>query len=277
MNKRDAVDPSNLRNLTVARPVTPPARPPEFARDVQRRIYELETALERSQRDQSHLAAEVAAFTAALSHDLRAPLRTMVGFGEILQADFAEALPGDAMSYVGRMVRAARKMDTLIERLLAYSRIGTTEFEFECVDLDDLVFAALHANETLQQHRVAFRTLCPLGHVRGSRSILQQVLPELFANAVRFRREEVPLVVIVRSEQRDSQVRLWIEDNGIGVPSTHRDKIWQMFERLDPVRCGTGAGLAIVRRGVNRLDGACGVESDGPGARFWIELAAVQA
>lgn len=272
MNAPDGVQIANAPDAVFAPPAAELASASSDPLGLQHRIEELEAALVRSQRDVTAAAAELNSFAHAVSHDLRTPVRTIVGFGEILQSDFDSLAAAEVRSYVGRIVGATRKLDALIVDLLAYSRLGTADVQVESVELDDLVLTLLHGNESLRPHFSSIQTQCPLGRVMGSRWILQQVLAELFENAIRFRRHDVPLAVRVHSEHTDTHLRLWIEDNGVGVPWVHREKIWQMFESLDPSRGGNGAGLALVRRGVDRLNCDCGVESDGPGARFWVDF-----
>ena len=115
----------------------------------------------------------------------------------------------------------------------------------------------------------------PLPPVIGHRPTLVQVVTNLLSNAVKFVPPGVPPKVRVRAERRGELVRLWVEDNGIGLAPEHRDRIFKVFERLhgEETYPGTGIGLAIVKKGVERTGGRAGVESDdGRGSRFWVEL-----
>lgn len=115
----------------------------------------------------------------------------------------------------------------------------------------------------------------PLPRVVGVRTTLTQAVHNLIGNALKFVPPDRPPEVILRSEVKDGFARLWVEDNGIGIAEAHQERVFHMFERLHGVESypGTGIGLAIVRRGVERMSGAVGVESaPGEGSRFWIEL-----
>jgi signal transduction histidine kinase len=248
--------------------VVPDAR----VRAIEPRRESLEAALELKQREVERLTAELNTFAHSVSHDLRAPLRTILGFGEILKADFGAILPSEADSHLERMIRAARRMDRLILDVLEYSRAARAEVQLEPIDLGQAAQEALRSVDSLYAQRAAFTIAGPPGEGIGSRNLLQKVLQHLFENAVKFRREDVPLAVVVRSERRGARVRLWIEDNGVGVAPEFQEKIWHIFERLMPERDGNGVGLAVVRRAMARMQGDCGVESMPPGSRFWIEL-----
>jgi len=114
-------------------------------------------------------------------------------------------------------------------------------------------------------------------HVKGHRATLVQVVMNLVSNATKFVAPDVTPCVRVRAESRDGCVRLWVEDNGIGIAPEHHERIFRVFERLDPATNypGTGIGLAIVCKAMERMGGRVGVESElGRGSRFWIELPA---
>src|SRR5690349_4635036 len=114
--------------------------------------------------------------------------------------------------------------------------------------------------------------------VRGNRAVLVQVFVNLLSNALKFARG-TPRVSL-RAEQHDDQVRVWVEDNGIGVPPQYHERIFRVFERLHGSEAypGTGIGLAIVREGIERLGGRVGLESEeGAGSRFWVELPRAEA
>ncbi len=120
----------------------------------------------------------------------------------------------------------------------------------------------------------------PLGRVLAHRAVLGQIVTNLLTNAVKFTKPDTPPRVRVRSERAAGRVRLWVEDNGIGIASEHRERIFRAFERLHGVQQypGTGIGLAIVQKGATRLGGQAGVESEpGAGSRFWVELAEAEA
>ncbi|HEU4324029.1 MAG TPA: PAS domain S-box protein [Roseiflexaceae bacterium] len=227
-----------------------------------------------AQLEQANQALQ--AFASTVAHDLRAPLRSMQGFAQILEEDYGEHLDEEGHSYVRHIVEAAHDMDRLIQDLLAYSRISQAEIPLQQVDLDRVVADALGAVAGLSRERQARITVeHPLPAVHGHPGMLVQVLGNLLANALTFTTPDTPPQVHIRAERRGSRVRLWVEDNGIGIAPEHHERIFRVFERLHGVERypGTGIGLAIVQQGIARMGGQVGVESQlGRGSRFWIEL-----
>lgn len=240
-------------------------------------IEELNAALARQIRDLAAANQELDAFSYSISHDLRAPLRAMQGFSEALLEDYGERLDATGHDYAGRIVAASRQMDALIQDLLAYSRLVRVEVKLDPVSLETVVDEACGTIEMEVKERggeiIVER---PLGRVLAHRTVLGQIVTNLLANAVKFTKADTPPVVRVRSESDRGRVRLWVEDNGIGIAPQHRERIFRAFERLHGAQQypGTGIGLAIVQKGAARLGGQAGVESEpGAGSRFWVELA----
>ena len=168
-------------------------------------------------------------------------------------------------------------MDVLIQDLLAYSRLVRAEVTLDPVSHETVVDEARGALELEVKERggeiVVDR---PLGRVLAHRAVLGQIVTNLLANAVKFTRPDAPPRVRVRGERERGRVRLWVEDNGIGIAPEHHERIFRAFERLHGMQQypGTGIGLAIVQKGAVRLGGQAGVESEpGAGSRFWVELA----
>lgn len=245
------------------------------------RIEELNEALEKQIRGLAAANQELDAFSYSISHDLRAPLRAMQGFSEALLEDYGDRLDATGRDYARRIVAASRQMDTLIQDLLAYSRIVRAEVNLEPVSLETVVDEAYGPLEMAVKERggevIVER---PLGRVLAHRTVLGQIVTNLLGNALKFTRPGTPVRVRVHRERADGRVRLWVEDNGIGIAPEHRERIFRAFERLHGVQQypGTGIGLAIVQKGATRLGGQAGVESEpGVGSRFWVELAEAEA
>ncbi|MFE4106668.1 PAS domain S-box protein [Almyronema epifaneia] len=246
----------------------------------EKKIQQLNVSLEErvSLRTQQleELNQELQAFTYSVSHDLRAPLRAMQGFSQALLEDNHEQLDSLGKEYVTRIEQAAASLDQLIQDLLTYSRLGRTDICLQPIDLNQIVEEVtqlLAADlQTTQTHLVLKK---PFPSVLGSYRILVQVLANLLSNAIKFVAPDVNPVVQVWGESYGDRCRLWISDNGIGIALQHQTRIFSPFERLHGVESypGTGIGLAIVKRGVERLQGQVGLESQlGQGSRFWLEL-----
>ncbi len=220
---------------------------------------------------------ELESFAYSVSHDLRAPLRTMQGFAHALLQNFGDRLEPEARDYARRIIASGQQSEALIRDLLAYSRLSFEQLELKPVDLALVVEAARGQVEgDVAASGARVQVVEPLPTILGSHTIMVQVVANLVSNAVKFVPEDRTPEVTIRAERReDDRVRLWIEDNGIGVPQDQRERIFRVFERLteDGTRPGTGIGLAIVRRAMQRIGGSCGVvpRPEG-GSAFWIEV-----
>lgn len=215
-------------------------------------------------------------FSYSVSHDLRAPLRAMQGYASALLEDYpGKVLDSEAEDYLQRIAAAGARMDRLTRDVLVYSRIPRASLQLHAVALDklvsDIVQQYLHGKN--KEAKIAVEM--PLLAVTGNESFLAQAISNLVDNAVKFAATDRVAQVRIRTEAREGQVRLWVEDNGIGVKPEHQKRIWGMFERVHPQTKfeGTGIGLAIVRKTVERMNGTVGIESDGTsGSKFWIQL-----
>jgi PAS domain S-box-containing protein len=244
-----------------------------------KQLYEtLEERVVERTRQLEDINAELDAFGYSVSHDLRAPLRAMDGFATALLEDYGDALGERGQDYAQRIAEAARRMDLLIQDLLAYSRLSRGELHPEPLRLAEVVREALRGLETdIHARSATVEVAEPLGQVMAHRETLRSVVGNLVSNGLKFVSPGVLPRVRIRSEARDGMERLWVEDNGIGIDPRYHATIFRVFERLHGVETypGTGIGLAIVRRGTERMGGRAGVESTpGAGARFWIELPA---
>jgi PAS domain S-box-containing protein len=214
-------------------------------------------------------------FVYSIAHDLRAPLRAMTGFSQLLMEDYSAGLEREAQQMLKRIHVASEFMDKLLVDLLAYGRTVRAEIELNAVPVQRAWEAALlQCADQIEKSRAQIETVHPLPDVRAHEGTLGQVVANLLGNALKFVPSGVQPRVRFRSEERAGFIRLWVEDNGIGIPPDQRERVFRVFERLHGHQYpGTGIGLSIVRKGIERMKGRVGVESTpGEGSRFWIEL-----
>ncbi len=246
-------------------------RAQDALRESEQRYRELTERLQQANQ-------ELETFTYSVSHDLRAPLRTMQGFAHTLLDRFGHEIPEEARGYLRRIIASGRQSEDLIRDLLAYGRLGFEEMDLSRVELDEVVSQAMEQMEAdLKEAKARVEVEGNLPAVRGHRTTLVQVVTNLISNAVKFVPEGKRPRVRIVSRRRNGSVHLWVQDNGLGISQANRDRVFRAFERLTEgqEKPGTGIGLAIVRRGVERLGGRVGVESEpGEGSRFWIEIPA---
>ena len=217
---------------------------------------------------------ELEAFSYTVSHDLRAPLRAMQGYTHALLEDFAEKWGAEERDLLARINKAAERLDILIQDLLTYSKVSKRRQAIVPVNLDHLVQDILTQYPTFQDAKLSFEVVRPLEPVLGNESGLTQVISNLLTNAVKFISPDRLQKIKIWTEAKEFTVRLWIEDNGIGIDSENHLRIFKMFEQVDGKRFeGTGMGLAIAAKGVEGMQGSIGLESNlGIGTRLWIEL-----
>lgn len=211
----------------------------------------------------------------SIAHDLRAPLRSMQGFSSLLIEQYGHLLPAEGKNFAERVIGSAEAMDAITLDLLAYGRMARSEVVLSPVSVESAWRAAVfQCEKAIEEKNADVKVIAPLPIVSAQAVILTQVLANLLSNALKFVPEGQLPKIVLRSEDLNDRVKLWIEDNGIGIPPQYQDRIFRVFERLDGARYqGTGIGLSIVRKGVERMGGTVGVQSErGQGSRFWIEL-----
>jgi PAS domain S-box-containing protein len=221
---------------------------------------------------------ELESFSYSVSHDLRAPLRAIGGFAEIIARRHRESLDPEARRYFDNIVQASSRMSQLIDALLNYSRLGHRSVRREILSLQDVLAPLAAAFAPRFQEVDGKLTIAgDLPAVVGDPILLGQVFTNLLDNALTYRRAGVPPEVEVGWRRDGEAVVVRVRDNGIGIPAEYHDKIFKIFQRLhtEDVYPGTGIGLATVDKAVALLGGEIWVESAaGAGATFHVRLPA---
>jgi PAS domain S-box-containing protein len=237
----------------------------------------LEQVVEKRTAELQTMVDDLKSFNHTVAHDLRAPLRVSIALSQVLLEEYEDkALDADGRDYLKRILNSGRRMDQLIQDLLAYAEISRRDLVLREIDLPSLLKETLTemAGETEARHAVISQGKLPKS-AKGDAVTIKHILTNLILNGIKFSRQGAHPQLRIAGEDRGRFVRLWVEDNGIGVAPENHDKIFRIFERLHTQEeyPGTGIGLAIVSRSVERLGGRVGVVSElGHGSRFWFEL-----
>jgi PAS domain S-box-containing protein len=262
----------------------------------------LEKTVEARTAELRETILHLESFSYTVAHDLRAPIRAIDGFAQMVVDQCGTAIPTTAREGLARITRAAGRMDDLTRDLLNYTKVATQKIELVPVDPNVVLEDAIIMNEALQEPHATVAIVRPLQCVLAHPTLFTQSVSNLLDNAAKFVAPGVKPRIIVRSETIEADasspvasvkdmagnqftsaappssgiyVRLWVEDNGIGMDNATRDKIFGLFERARDAKQypGTGIGLAILAKAIQRMGGRFGVESelDG-GSRFWIDL-----
>jgi PAS domain S-box-containing protein len=246
-----------------------------FAVQRQRGAQALEALVAERTRSLREAVGQMEEFSYSVSHDLRSPVRAMRGFAEVLLEDYGAQLDEQGRDLLTRICRNGVRMDRLIQDLLTYSRISRLEIGLEPVPLDRVLRNVIDQYPELRPTRATIEIPASLPLVLAHEPSLTQVLSNLLSNAVKFVAPGRRPCVVVSAEQRAGVVRVSLADNGIGVPPDYQGRLFNMFERLHPQLNyeGTGIGLAIVRKAMERMNGKVGMHSlEAGGSCFWIEL-----
>ena len=247
-----------------------------------RQIRELNRQLEGKIEQVSDVNRELEAFSYSVSHDLRAPLRHIAGFGDKLGRHLGESADDKTRHYLDVMVSSARRMSALIDDLLVYSRLGRSALRLQTVDMQSLVSetrAMLDANNAAEapEHSIHWR-IAPLPVVVGDENMLRQVWLNLLGNAVKYSRGSEPARIEIEYRRGDDEAHHFtVRDNGAGFDMQYAGKLFGVFQRLhSPSEFpGTGIGLASVRRVLARHGGRIQAEAEpGKGATFHFTLPA---
>ncbi|MEW6400753.1 MAG: PAS domain S-box protein, partial [Chloroflexota bacterium] len=218
---------------------------------------------------------ELEAFAYSVSHDLRAPLRHVDGFIEMLQKRTKNTLDHQSQHYMDVIAESANKMGTLIDDLLSFSRMGRNEMVRSQVDLNEVVREVIHDARHETEGRDIQWKIASLPPVTGDRAMLRIVLVNLISNALKFTRTRTTTEIEIGYERKETEIVIFVRDNGVGFDMDYVDKLFGVFQRLhraDEFE-GTGIGLANVRRVISRHGGRTWAESEiDHGATIYFSL-----
>jgi PAS domain S-box-containing protein len=239
------------------------------AADLERVVVERTATLQET-------VGELQAFSYSVSHDMRAPLRAMQSFAQILVDEYGSRLDEQGVNYLRQIMRSAIRLDHLIRDVLSYTRILHSPLPMEPVDLDRLVRDVIETFPNGQSIKPEVEIEGTLPKVMGNEALLAQCVSNLLANGAKFVSPgTTPRLEISAEVMGESMIRLWFKDNGIGIAPKNHERIFRLFERIHPATEyeGTGIGLTIVRKAIERMGAQVGFESEvGKGSSFWIQL-----
>ena len=244
----------------------------EIVRDItERRVGELELARKNQ---------ELEAFSYSVSHDLRAPLRAINGFSEILSRRYRQILSPDAAHYLDNIILASARMGRLIDDLLTYSRLGRRSISLGPADVAEILEQLLVEFKPRLAEKNAALVVAPAPPgmkpiVNGDVTLLHQIFSNLIENGLVYHSPGLSPAIEISWTERESRIEFAVRDNGIGIEAEHHGKIFNVFQRLhsEDEYPGTGIGLAIVKMSVEKLGGGLRVESEpGQGSVFYVTL-----
>lgn len=243
-------------------------------KELGRSLHERTTQLELANKELELANKELESFAYSVSHDLRAPLRTIEGFARTLEQEFAPAMPEEARGLVDRIVQGADKMDHLIEDMLRFARMSRRPVSRQPVDVGELVREVVEQLSILHGSEIRIQ-IADLPHASADPALLRQVFTNLLSNALKFTRKRSDRLIEVGAEPQGSAVAYFVRDNGVGFDMRYANRMFGVFQRLhsESEFEGTGVGLSIVQRIVLRHGGRVWAHSEvGKGAIFRFTL-----
>lgn len=233
-----------------------------------------ESALLKSNQELARSNAELEQFAYVASHDLQAPLATIASYAQLLEKRYKDQLDSQASKFIGNIVHGCTRMQTLIDDLLEYSRVGRSQKPFQIIDCNHVIQQVIANLQGAIRNNQAVVTYTELPAVMGDISQLVQLFQNLVSNAIKYRQDESPTVYINAYKQENNWL-FSVSDNGIGIASQYQERIFQIFQRLHTQKeySGTGIGLAICQKIVERHGGSIWVDSEpGQGSTFHFTL-----
>ena len=243
-----------------------------------RELFEKETQL---RQELSRSNTELQDFAHIASHDLQEPLRAISGYTKLIQSEYSDRLDSTAQEYMNFVIDGTRRMQGLIEDLLTYSRVETSEQVFSIVDCNSILEEVLSNLQTSIEESQANIIYQNLPCLKAERTQLTQLFQNLLSNAIKFRRPNIPPKIIIQAELvEDGQWLFSVEDNGIGISPEYHHRVFKIFKRLHTQRefSGTGVGLALCRKIVEQHGGKIWIESQlGHSSTFFFTMSSDSA
>lgn len=245
--------------------------------ELRRHAAHLEQAVAERTAKLREIVAELEGLSYSIVHDMRGPLRSLQGYGQLLLDDYSDKLDDNGQLYLRRITRAAERLDRLIQDVLSFSRIVRAEFPLDVVDVEKLLADIIESYPAFHDAGSRIELRGPFPPVLANEAALTQCLSNLLGNAIKFVPSGVKPHVVVSAESYQERVRISVRDNGIGIAADQHGKIFELFQRVSNHYEGTGIGLAIVKKAAERMGGQVGLESEpGRGSTFWLELSAAR-
>ncbi|MCE3280023.1 MAG: response regulator receiver sensor signal transduction histidine kinase [Bacteroidetes bacterium] len=236
----------------------------------------LNLKLEQRSNDLMRNVQELEKFAYVASHDLQEPLRTITSYIQLLQKKFSNKLDPEAIEFMEFVVNGSKRMKTLINDLLEYSRINSAESKFEKVDCNDILFEVSQNLQNSIKDSDAKIEIENLPVIKANKMHMVQLFQNLIGNSLKFKSERQP-VIKVKAKKIEGYYLFSVEDNGIGIKKEYSTKIFEIFQRLHSMQHypGTGIGLAICMKIVQKLGGEIWMESEyGKGTTFLFTVRA---
>ncbi len=240
------------------------------------KISLLNKELEQKNADLREIVSELESYSYSISHDMRAPLRAMQGYADILLEE-VHNLSDEHMGFLKRISSAARRLDHLIRDVLTYSQLSRAEIQLEPINLHRLISDITEQYPGLQFPEAEVKIIGELPVVMANEAILTQCVANLLGNAIKFVAPGNVAQVTISAEQERDDIVVSFQDNGIGIAPRDLDRIFNIFVKVHAPDTypGTGIGLSIVKKSAERMKGQVGVDSKlGKGSRFWLRLKA---
>lgn len=236
--------------------------------------HQQEVALFALNEELKNTNKELEAFSYSVSHDLRAPLRAVNGYAQMLNEDYSPKLDEEGKRIIEAIKYNSKKMGILIDDLLDFSRLGRKEVKKSEIDMNELTKAVLNDIDKTTEHKTEIK-IGTLHKLKGDYSLFHHVMFNLISNAIKYSSKKEHPLIEISSEEKNSEIIFSVKDNGVGFDMRYAHKLFGVFQRLHKTKDfeGTGVGLAIVQRIINKHGGKIWVEAElDKGATFYFTI-----